>query len=105
MRSKYIFISLIYLFFATFSSAADLPKLPNDPAVAKGVLANGLTYYIVSNPTSKGKADFALVQRTGKTTSSDIQAVDLAKDVLAHVPTVGFGISPQKFFPSRTTLS
>ena len=101
MRSKYIFISLIYLFFSVFSHAADLPKLPSDPAIVKGVLANGLTYYIVSNPTSKGKADFALVQRTGKTTSSDIQAVDLAKDVLAHVPTVGFGISPQKFFSSN----
>ena len=101
MRSKNIVISLIVLFIAALSNAADLPKLPLDPSVAKGVLPNGMSFYIVSNPTSKGMADFALVQRTGRMTSSDIQAVEVAKDVLADVPMIGYGISPQKFFSSN----
>ena len=101
MRSKHIFISLIYLFLAVTLKAADLPKLPVDPAVTKGVLPNGMSYYLVSNPTSKGVADFALVQRTGSRTSSDIQAIALAKNVLADVPQIGRGISPQKFFSSN----
>lgn len=101
MRSGRIFILLIYLFFAAFSRAADLPKLPANPAVTKGKLPNGMAYYIVSNPSSKGMADFALVQRTGTMTSSDIAAIDLSKDVLAGLPQIGNGISPQKFFSSN----
>ena len=81
--------------------AADLPKLPVDPAVTKGVLPNGMSYYLVANPTSKGVADFALVQRTGSRTSSDIQPVTLARNVLSDVPQIGRGISPQKFFSSN----
>ena len=101
MRSKHIFISLIYLFLTVFLNAADLPKLPIDPAVTIGVLPNGMSYYLVANPTSKGIADFALVQRTGRQTSADIKAVELANDVLADVPHIGRGISPQKFFSSN----
>ena len=101
MRSKHIFISLIYLFLALFSNAADLPKLPADPAVARGVLPNGMTYFIVSNPSVKGFADFALVQKTGRGTSDEIDALGAAKDVLQHVALIGNGISPQKFFSSN----
>ena len=101
MRSKHIFISLIYLFLTVTLKAADLPKLPVDPAVTKGVLPNGMAYCLVANPTSKGVADFALVQRTGSRTSSDIQAIALARNVLADVPQIGRGISPQKFFSSN----
>jgi zinc protease len=101
MRSKHIFTLVIYLFLAVVLKAADLPKLPVDPAVTKGVLPNGMSYYLVSNPTSKGLADFALVQRTGRKTSSDIQPVALAQNLLADVPQIGRGISPQKFFSSN----
>lgn len=101
MSGRHIFISLIYLFFATFLWAADLPKLPVDPAVTKGVLPNGMSYYIVSNPSSKGVADFALVQRTGRLTSLDAKALSLAKETLAELPMIGHGISPQKFFSSN----
>ena len=66
-----------------------------------GVLPNGMSYYLVSNPTSKGVADFALVQKTGRQTSSDIEAVALAKDALSDLPFIGRGISPQKFFCSN----
>ena len=101
MRRVRIFISLIYLFFAAFSVAAKLPKLPADPSVTKGVLPNGMSYYIVSNPSSKGMADFALVQRTGRVTSPDVRALALAKETLAELPMIGNGISPQKFFSSN----
>ena len=51
---------------ALSSSAADLPKMANDKAVTKGKLPNGMSYYIVANPSVKGMADFALVQKTGR---------------------------------------
>lgn len=101
MRVKHTFISLMCIFLASFISAADLPQLPKDPAVMKGALPNGMTYYIVSNPSSKGVADFALAQRTGCETSSDIMPVALSKAVLAELPHIGGGVSPQKFFSSN----
>ena len=101
MRRVRIFISLIYLFLAAFSLAAKLPKLPADPAVTRGVLPNGMSYYIVANPSLKGVADFALVQRTGRVTSPDVRALALAKETLAELPMIGDGISPQKFFSSN----
>ena len=101
MRVKHTFISLMCIFLASFISAADLPQLPQDPAVMKGALPNGMTYYIVSNPSSKGVADFALAQRTGCGTSSDIMPVALSKAVLAELPHIGGGVSPQKFFSSN----
>ncbi len=45
--------------------ARDIPVLSEDPAVLKGALPNGMAYYLVSNPASKGQASFALVQKTG----------------------------------------
>lgn len=39
--------------------------LPEDPKVAKGVLDNGLTYYVRSNDTPKNRADLYLVVRAG----------------------------------------
>ena len=101
MRVKHTFISLMCIFLASFISAADLPQLPKDPAVMKGALPNGMTYYIVSNPSSKGVADFALAQKTGFGTSADIMPVALSKAVLAELPHIGGGVSPQKFFSSN----
>lgn len=42
----------------------ELPSLPVDDQVSMGSLPNGLDYYIVRNPESPGKADFALVQKS-----------------------------------------
>ncbi|HKJ41713.1 MAG TPA: insulinase family protein [Sunxiuqinia sp.] len=39
--------------------------LPEDPAVNKGVLPNGLTYYVRANDTPKNRADLFLVVRAG----------------------------------------
>ncbi|MEN6456974.1 MAG: insulinase family protein [Prolixibacteraceae bacterium] len=63
------YLSLLFLLFATFSMAQTglNPKepLPEDPKVTKGVLENGMTYYVRSNSTPKNRADLYLVVRAG----------------------------------------
>ncbi|MBP9998516.1 MAG: insulinase family protein [Bacteroidales bacterium] len=54
------------ILFITFSLALcgqELPSLPKDPAISKGVLPNGVEYYLVKNKERVGRADFALVQK------------------------------------------
>lgn len=62
-------ISIAFLLFTLVVSAQeqlDLKKvLPEDPAVSKGVLANGLTYYVRANSKPKNRADLFLVVRAG----------------------------------------
>ena len=53
------------MFFPKTVPAADLPSLPVAPEIRTGVLANGLTYYLVTNPSFAGLVDVALVQRAG----------------------------------------
>ena len=101
MRFLYIFIVLFAAFPIQAQAEGNLPKLADDKAVTQGTLPNGTAYYIVSNPTCKGMADFALVQRTGKKTSDDICPSELAKDVLSSLTHIGGGLSPQKFFSSN----
>lgn len=43
--------------------AQDLPVLQKDAAVTMGSLTNGISYYLVTNPSMKGVADFALVRK------------------------------------------
>lgn len=45
--------------------SAELPTLPTPKNISSGTLANGINYYIISNPTYKGMADIALVQKAG----------------------------------------
>lgn len=47
--------------------------LPTDPKVSKGVLANGMTYYVRSNSTPKNRADLYLVVRAGSIEEDDNQ--------------------------------
>ena len=65
---KHVFV-LLFFFMVTFSFAqtgADLKDLlPVDPKVSKGVLENGMTYYVRSNSTPKNRADLYLVVRAG----------------------------------------
>lgn len=79
--------------------AQDLPLMPADPSVSGGVLPNGMSYYVVENPTSKGLADFALIQRTGIETvpyETSGRVVAAAKDALASLFRLG-GESTQAF--------
>jgi len=43
--------------------AQNLPQLQRDGAVTVGELPNGISYYLVTDATAKGFADFALVRR------------------------------------------
>lgn len=64
-RMKRIGIVLICLSLVSSLRAQEPEKLLDDPRITKGVLANGLNYYIVKNPVKRGYADFWLVQNTG----------------------------------------
>lgn len=89
--------------FATIMPAQDLPVLPSDPAVKHGVLPNGMKYYVVANPSVKGYADFALVQRTGLQTVADsgsVRCVTVAKEALAELPRIR-NVSPQAWLASH----
>ena len=79
---------ILWLFTAAVVQAQTIKVLPADPAVKSGVLPNGITYYIATNPSMKGMADFALVQRTGKTTVPDIdgsQMISMSQNGLASL--------------------
>lgn len=87
MVRQYIFIVLLGLFFSMSLQAQELPKIGNDPAVRTGTLRNGTHYKVVNNASSKGFANFALVQKVG--TSDEIDAdngkvVALSRDALAY---------------------
>ncbi len=60
---KRIFLSFLSLVTALSLTAQD--QLPQDPEVRKGVLKNGLTYYIRHNAKEAGLADFYIAQRVG----------------------------------------
>ena len=65
---RYIKLLILWMFATTAVHAQAIKTLPADPAVKSGVLPNGITYYVVTNPALKGVADFAMVQKTGSGT-------------------------------------
>ena len=98
-----LIIAISGLLFATIVPAQNLPVLTPDPAIKQGKLPNGLSYYVVTNPSAKGHADFALVQKTGFLTDSTARAdraVEVAKDALASLPRLN-SKSPQAWMASH----
>ncbi len=86
---RQIFIMLAGLLLAINVPAQNIPLLPADQAVLKGVMPNGMAYYLVANPDEKGVADFALVQKTGLLTLEEgraAEAAESAMDSLRRVP-------------------
>ena len=61
----------------TFAAQAQMEamqqQLPADPAVRKGVLPNGLTYYIRHNEKPKGMAEFYILHDVGAIQENDNQ--------------------------------
>ena len=49
--------------FSTIVPAQTLPSLPVDSRIKKGNLPCGVAYYTVTNPSDKGYADIAVIQR------------------------------------------
>ena len=58
-----LFLTLAGLVLSRMMPAQELPPLPVDKAVKKGVLQCGVTYYMIPNKADRGYADFALVRR------------------------------------------
>lgn len=53
--------------------SASEPKLPKDPAVRHGVLANGMTYYIRKNSKPENRAELRLLVNAGSLLEEDDQ--------------------------------
>ncbi len=70
-------LTVIWLLAATLCFGQPQLKLtdpiPADPKVSKGVLANGMTYYVRANSTPKNRADLYLVVRAGSVEEDDTQ--------------------------------
>ena len=71
--TKHINLAKVALLFiaSLTASAQGLPALKMASEITVGELPNGISYYLVTNQTAKGYADFALVQK-GQT--SPVQA-------------------------------
>ncbi len=83
---------LAALFYAINVPAQNIPLLPGDSSVIKGLMPNGMAYYLVSNPDEKGMADFALVQKTGLLTVQDTAADkvhSVARDAFRSLKRIG----------------
>lgn len=65
----------ILIFLATFALAANAQTgaVSSSTGVVKGVLPNGLTYYILQNDAPKGKVNFYLMQDVGAILEDDNQ--------------------------------
>ena len=58
------FLTIVALFFAC-NIYAQQGKIDNDNTIRKGILPNGMTYYIRHNAQTKGVADFYIAQKVG----------------------------------------
>ncbi|MGD9930380.1 MAG: M16 family metallopeptidase [Mangrovibacterium sp.] len=74
MKHLFNFLFLL-LFVAGFAQSPLNPDdlLPVDPNVSKGVLENGMTYYVRSNSTPQNRADLYLVVRAGSVDEDEDQ--------------------------------
>lgn len=62
---RFIFAVAAFLSAFAFTANAQMEQLPNDPAVRKGQLDNGMTYYIMHNENPAGRAEFYLSTNVG----------------------------------------
>ncbi len=66
MRKLSLFILLLWITVQLFAQPFKLSDpIPFNPAASKGVLKNGLTYYVISNSTPKNRAEMMLVVSAG----------------------------------------
>ncbi|MCQ2119129.1 MAG: insulinase family protein [Bacteroidales bacterium] len=65
MKRTFVLIVAMVLSAGAFMANAQNQELPNDPAVRKGKLENGLTYYIRHNDKPAQRAEFYLATNVG----------------------------------------
>ncbi len=78
MKRIYSILSLLLLSFVAFGSELGLVStpqaiIPDDPAVRRGVLKSGLSYYVRHNARPKGQADFYILSDVGAIQEDDDQ--------------------------------
>lgn len=71
-----VFSCLAFVCFATSVPAQSLPSLPVDSRIRKGTLPCGVTYYMVTNPSAKGYADIAIIQRDQPSSAAPLDQLD-----------------------------
>ena len=102
-----ILLTSALLVISIMMPAADLPSLPVAPQIKTGMLDNGIAYYLVTNHTEKGKADIALVQKSGFGDETPLTAGSTAVHAmgsLTMLPHFGHAVqlSLQKLHLART---
>ena len=65
MKRIFTFIAVLFSAVLVFAQGPQIQQLPDDPAVRKGKLDNGLTYYIRHNDKPAGRAEFYLATNVG----------------------------------------
>ena len=70
---KQFVTALLSVILLTGSIAQTGTKIPADPTVRKGVLPNGMTYYIKHNEEPKDRASFYIIQNVGAILEEDNQ--------------------------------
>lgn len=63
----------MFVMIASLASAQQFPAIQDDPAVRKGKLENGLTYYIRHNEWPKDRCELFIAQRVGSLQENDDQ--------------------------------
>ena len=71
-----VYSCLALVCFATSVPAQTLPSLPVDSRIKKGTLRCGVTYYMVTNPSAKGYADIAVIQRDQPSSAAPLDQLD-----------------------------
>ena len=90
-----LILTLVGLVLSIMMPAQDLPPLPMDKAVKKGVLNCGVTYYLIPSVTDRGYADFALIRRD-EVPSGDVRAE--AAELGRFLSRSGVGLRPEGLF-------
>ena len=103
---KHIGLVLAGLFAAIIVLAQEIQVLPSDPAVSSGVLPNGMAFYVAVNPSVKGMADFALVQRIGAETSDSLGRKDAVRRAQENLGPQQHLLAPsvQEYFMSHGVI-
>jgi len=83
--------------------AQKIPTLPKAAEISVGKLPNGINFYIVKNPSTKGRADFALVQKGygfdetgGREPLSRVEHLN-SRTPLEFISSKGVGYGPDGF--------
>lgn len=104
----YLFAGILSLHLCSWAVAQDrnlsLPELKDDGIYKSGILANGINYYFVSNPSGKGLISLSLVQKMDPSVSEEELSAS-AEGYIAQVKTVAPSfqsfLSRNGIYPSR----